>query len=495
MTLIVLAAPVATIAQAASPAATPATQPTKIEKTIGELVDAFTATRRGEVGASIVDLRTGKTVYAHNATLPFCPASNQKLLTSAFALLQLGKDFKFTTAVYRVGQNLVVIGQADPLLGDPVLAARRKRCVYAELDAWAAAVRQKVGAKIAGDLIVCSRMATTSLHPPDWKKRHRAIWYGAPIADLNFHNNCFDVIFVKRDGKILPQVTPASRFIRVMDNTRRGKRHIWRLRSAGGDAAVTVSGTVASPSSDPLSAPAQDPPMLLGRVFADRLARAGITIGGEIRRASPKDINLTAAKPLATTKTPLADAMTRANKRSLNMAAESIFLRAGDYTWAGSAEKMRQSLIKTFGLDSRAILVSDGGGLSRKNRISPENMTKVLAGMLSRPGGEGETLLASLPRNGVDGTMRKRLRAKPYRGRVAAKTGYLSGVVCLSGYVLDPDGKPAWAFSILIRKVRNVTAAKQLQDNICILLMGTTGTNKTGTGEQQEPGTGKNKNR
>jgi len=159
--------------------------------------------------------------------------------------------------------------------------------------------------------------------------------------------------------------------------------------------------------------------------------------------------------------------LSRANKRSLNMAAECVFLRAGDGTWSGSAALMTKTLVEGCGLKEDDLVVRDGGGLSRNNRIAPAALVKLLAAAARRQ--DADVFLASLPASGIDGTMEKRLDRPPYRGRILGKTGYIAGVSSLSGYVLDGSGRPAIAFSILANKVPGGKGwkAKQLQDQIC----------------------------
>ncbi|HDY65232.1 MAG TPA: D-alanyl-D-alanine carboxypeptidase/D-alanyl-D-alanine-endopeptidase [Phycisphaerae bacterium] len=456
-----LAIPSAPVAKSAAPG-----------RQIDQLVSAFEKASTGLIGISIVDLRTGKTIYAHCDEKVFIPASNQKLLTSAFALERLGGDFQFTTTVYSLGEDLVITGRYDPLLGDPVLAAKENASIYREPDRWAEAVKRKFTRRVKGDLICCVRKAPSVFHHPDWPARHRTKWYGAPVAELNFHNNCFDVTFVKKDDRITPRVSPASRFIRVVDKTRTGPKHLWGLKSSSDDSVVTVSGKVSSVAPDPISVPVSSPPMLLGRVLADRLVRKGVTLGGTIRLVDRAKIDLRGAKVLAVTKTPFSKVLERANKHSLNMVAECLLLRAGDGTFAGSAKAMRETLIRTFSLDEQGLSVSDGSGLSRKNRVSPKNLTKLLTALTRRK--DGAMFLASLPRAGEPRTsLRKRLRREPYRGRVAGKTGTIAGVRALSGYILDKSDRPVFAFSILANNLRGkaVWNAKNLQNQICALLI------------------------
>ena len=96
--------------------------------------------------------------------------------------------------------------------------------------------------------------------------------------------------------------------------------------------------------------------------------------------------------------------------------------------------------------------------------------TALLAKALKMKG--ADAFLASLPVGGEDGSMAKRL-GNGAKGRVLAKTGYIAGVSCLSGYVLDKDGKPAYAFSVLVNKTVDLTGARTLQDDVCGELVNT----------------------
>jgi len=233
---------------------------------------------------------------------------------------------------------------------------------------------------------------------------------------------------------------------------------------------VELRGTVKASTRDPLSVAADHPPLLLGRVFAARLRRAGVALAGGVRVIEDLPGGPAGRTALARTRTPLPTALARANKRSLNMAAECLFLRAGDGAWSGSARIMSQTLAEHFGLKAAGLVVRDGGGLSRKNRVTAGGLTKVLVALAKRK--DAAVFLASLPVAGVDGTLRRRMTKGPCRGRIRAKTGYIAGVSCLSGYALDPAGKPAMAFAILVNNLRGGShPAKKLQDDLCRLLV------------------------
>jgi D-alanyl-D-alanine carboxypeptidase/D-alanyl-D-alanine-endopeptidase (penicillin-binding protein 4) len=216
------------------------------------------------------------------------------------------------------------------------------------------------------------------------------------------------------------------------------------------------------------------PPLLLGRVLADRLARAGVGVEGSLCLKPLSKDALADARTVATHRTDLADVLARANKRSLNLAAECLLLRSGDYTWAGSAKQAHRTLVEGFGLSERDLTVADGSGLSRRNRVAARAVTRLLAELARRD--DGSVLLRSLPIAGVDGSLRRRLGDRRYRGRIVAKTGTLAGVSCLAGYVLDragEKGEPVAAFAVLCNGLsgRQRAAADQLENALAILLV------------------------
>ena len=204
----------------------------------------------------------------------------------------------------------------------------------------------------------------------------------------------------------------------------------------------------------------------------DRLAKSGVTLNGKLLAVSTVPEKMDKAITISETQTPISVAIERANKRSLNLAAECLFLRTGDGTWENSAKIMTDTMLKKFDLDPKTLTVRDGAGLSRKNRVSPDNLTKLLVTMIKRD--DAQLFLSSLPRSGLDGTMRRRMKSPETKGRVSAKTGYLYGVVALSGYVVDPQGAPVYAFSIILNKVRGVRGvpkARRFQDDLCRILV------------------------
>ena len=135
---------------------------------------------------------------------------------------------------------------------------------------------------------------------------------------------------------------------------------------------------------------------------------------------------------------------------------------------SASAKAMTTTPTTTFKLKPGALTVADGSGLSRENAVTPEAMTTVLSGATTRC--YWELLCGAMAKSGESGTLKKRMT--DIAGRIVAKTGYINGVSCLSGYLLDkPGGKPIYSFSILTRDIRSGADAKKFQDSLCRQLL------------------------
>lgn len=464
-------------AQAERPAgpATTTTAPS-LQDRVTDLAGRFERAGNGQAGIAVVDLFTGRQVLAVRADELFMPASNQKLLTSIFALERLGPDFRFATGVFMLDGNVVISGEFDPTLGDPIIAARAGRDIYAELDQWAAAVGENAApagpaaSMVVRDVLVVSPQNWPARHP-NWRTRDYDKWYCAPVGTLNFNDNCMDVSFAGAGEQLTPVLSPAGRFIRIDNRLAIGpdKRNIWSLRALGDEHTFVLSGSAGRACEEPISAAVNNPDLMLGRTLADRIERAGVKVAGQVRRVLPDEIDWARAKPVAATHTPLFVALQRANKRSLNMVAECLLLRAGDGSWPGSARMMARTLTERFHLPPGSVSPVDGSGLSRENHVTPAAMARLLAGAARQD--YAMVLFRSMPVAGVDGTLSRRFIHSPCRGRVLAKTGYIAGVSGLSGYVLDDRMRIRYAFSVLGNRLRKGSApAKNLQETICEML-------------------------
>ncbi len=431
-------------------------------------------------GAYMVDLRTDEVILDVRSQDMLITASNMKLFTGAFALSKLGPSFAFTTKVYLVGNDIVVIGDGDPTIGCEDLSAAAGETVYTELDRWADAIKTQAQPQFTGDLLLCSRFDLSGFHHPNKSNTTNPAWYSAPVDALNFHDNYYDVTFTVAGDTVTPNLVPASSFMQVINQLTRGSPSSWTLRSASDESTVTLSGRVPSSTTSASWVSGNHPAMLLGRTLADRIVLAGVPFSGAIQMVQFGDLDLSGAQLLYQRDTALADSMKRMNKRSLNMAANCHFLRAGDGTWAGSQALITTSMLDDYTLDPSGFNIIEGSGLFETCRAKPRVFVDLLTQMTEHP--DGNILVESLPISGVDGTLQEQGRypEAEYRARVLGKTGTVGSASCLSGYILDAEtSEPVVAFSILCNRTEWFSGytwwnyAREMQDDIAKMLVDT----------------------
>ncbi len=176
----------------------------------------------------------------------------------------------------------------------------------------------------------------------------------------------------------------------------------------------------------------------IGVVFRDLWRELGGTFSGEIRDGvTPMD-----AKPLASIESPaLAEIVRDINKYSNNVMARELFLSLATdnpATTRNAADAVNKWLA-TKSLDFPELVMDNGSGLSRQERISAQSLARLLQSIATSP--LMPELVASLPLTAVDGTMKKRLRDDGVAGHAHIKTGTLDGVKTMAGYVQDAQGK------------------------------------------------------
>lgn len=433
-------------------------------------LNAYPQGRSGKVGFAVTRLSTGKRVFGQNEDTWLVPASNQKLVTVAAAVERLGGAYSFRTQLRMQADTLRVMGGFDPLFGGSKCDATVSEDPLSVLDTWARAVSALRKNKPCKKLQMHLANGPESPHPPSWEARHLNHGYGAAVSSLNIHGNGYGVSFERAGGRLVPRILPMGRYVKLENRLRLGKKNLWRLRVGEQATKLTLTGTAGRVSSTPMMSPMTNPPAVFGLALADRLAAAKVKVTGplEIVRDGQSDWGTLVAEH----KTSIRDVVKVALQESVNLAAECLFLKCGDGTWAGASSGVKQGVQKQIGLpDAKAKgwVVSDGSGLSKTNRVSAAILTAVLT-HLNRSE-HIEWIVESLPKAGETGTLRRRMKGGAFRGRVVAKTGWLYGTVALSGYILDANGKPYYAFSLLLNGVKDSSAAKRLGDDLCGILV------------------------
>ncbi|WP_448099427.1 D-alanyl-D-alanine carboxypeptidase/D-alanyl-D-alanine endopeptidase [Luteibacter yeojuensis] len=399
-------------------------------------------------GVSVVSLDDGRTIYAHDDARLLLPASTAKLYTAAFALDRLGPDYRTHTDVVAAGElrrgrlrgPLVLRGRGDPTLAgnawaDTLAVALRERGVH------------RIDGGIVGD-------GTAFRGPPigsGWEAGDLQAYYGAQAGGLDIDENTMAAT-VSSKGI---EVTPADAAITVAMQPAKGLE----LYRAPGTATLHVLGDVTGegkPNRSRLSIP--DPALTAARRLQSALERQGLRVDGEARSVQwpvpPPDGPTVASFPSPT----LADILRTGLKRSQNLYLQSVFLLAGLESPGAEGERSEDSAATALaawlaarGIGPSATTLDEGTGLSRHDLTTAASLTRLLALMDASPiAGVWRGLL---PVAGVDGTLAGRMRGTAAEGNVMAKTGSMSFVNALAGYVTTRSGQRL-AFAILLNNYR-----------------------------------------
>lgn len=419
------------------------------------------------VGYAVVDARTGQLVAGHNENKLFIPASNQKLITTGAALLTLGPDYSFTTALLAAGpeaegepERLVLVGSGDPALGDPVILGAGDPPLGPDEVLAHLAAAAHLAVPDAGELIIDDRIFDQQTVHPSWPANQLNEWYCAEVAGLNFRTNTIDVYLragASGNTAAVETVIPDASWIQFDNRTRsatRGDRTAWISKPVRTRWRHAIIGNVVGRTK--ISVSIHDPSMFTGRLLAESIGDIPDTPSPEVRRAEPGE-NFGDARKVAAVHTRLTDILRRVNVNSHNLYAEAV-LKHLDHrisgqpgSWDSAAAQVRAIISEHMTPQAVAsVRIADGSGMSRDNRCTPAFLAGWIAKMLAKRE-IAPTFLDVLPTVG-EGTLRNRFQDIELTSNVVAKSGFLNGVYTLSGVVTDSRTGRPMAFSVLVNE-------------------------------------------
>ena len=411
------------------------------------------------VAARVIELPSGRELYARSADRPMMPASNLKIVTTATALDLFGPDHTFPTRLALSGQDLYLIGGGDPGLGDPTIAGWSGKKPLDQFEPFLQALQHRGITHLTGRLFYDDHALDDQWIHPSWSKSFRQFWYAAPVSGLNFNDNCIDVtVHPTQPGKpVAFDVTPPTAGITIINQCVTGADQTASITRAPGPTTYVLNGTCAR-TAELASKPVENPGYFTADALRTYLAAHGVTVDGPIVHLSGKFDKQ--GEVIATVTTvPVAGLIKRTNKSSQNVLAETLAKQSGedyrrrhpDFTgtsWEAGAAAAADFLTRHH-IATDSFRAVDGSGLSRDNRVTARLLSDLLATMSTHP--HAQAFRDSLPIAGVDGTIKKRLLA--VKGRVQAKTGSIGAVRALSGYATTDDGRTL-AFSLICNDIQ-----------------------------------------
>jgi len=449
--------------------------PAKLEANINRVLSRSTLAqlRWGILVQTLDTPNSRRTLFARNADRLMIPASNNKLFTTAAALSKLGAQYRIRTVVYGNSsqpnlETLRIVGHGDPSLTTASLTALTQQL-------------SRKGIRQVNQLIGDDTYFRGAIVNPLWDPEDTLAGYGAAVNSLILNQNAIGMT-------LIPQRVGQPLGIQWDDPTDASDwqvaNHAVTVSAQSGESldavrdpsqrVIRIDGQLrAGSESEQIAVSVPNPGNYLVAKFRTALTTAGIAIArSTLVRATPappNEIELAAIES-----PPLATLLRETNQESNNLYAETLLKTLGavqnpanqNATESGVAAV--KAILTPLGVNPNRYNMVDGSGLADRNQASSEALVQTLQAMALLP--DALVFRNSLSVAGVSGTLKDRFRNTLAQGRLQAKTGTITGVVSLSGYLTPPNFSPL-TLSILVNYAGASTATvRSAVDEVVLLL-------------------------
>ena len=471
----------------------------RLQASIHELLAEHNKTfqkSKTEFGLAVYSLQQSKEYFAVNPSVPLTPASTTKLFSTFAALDKFGPSYSIETLVLTdasevrdgvLDGNIYLVGHGDPLLDIADLEQLANQL-------YNAGVRRITG-KVFGDDGFFDRVTNRRDYSGDGEE----VQPTAPISALSVQRNLITVIvsaggvvgkpvhvqtFPTCDAfdfdiraTVAPTAKPTKKRRRAPAKAAFSISEVYGQK--GGKQRFLIQGTLSPNSSVSRLFFIEQPAYVAADMFKRRIEASGITVEGSsgLKQAPPT------VSELAALHRPLMDVVNVINKKSDNFCAEHLFKMIGggkldapapelaakdNHTIQASIEQLQGSLHQygIVGASTPTVQIYDGSGLSRRNKIAPLTMLRLLENVQNTP--FANEFLNALSIAGLDGTLQYRMRGTTAEYNVRAKTGTHKNVSALAGYIRTLDGERLM-FSFVFNG-NAVWLYKGLENKLCQLL-------------------------
>ncbi|WP_329905022.1 D-alanyl-D-alanine carboxypeptidase/D-alanyl-D-alanine-endopeptidase [Porphyromonas pogonae] len=414
-----------------------------------------------QTGLIVRACATGKTLLEYNSNQRMCPASLTKIMTTGAILRLKGPDFHFSTRIFTTGPiqmgtlhgDIIVYGGGDPALEShytPLDRGRFKRELIAAIEH--AGIKE-----ITGDIWVdASRYGDEGVNPT-WMVEDIGNYYGTGTYGFNIFDNRINLT-LNSVGKV-PQVlkaNPEHPEMKWINKTTIGRDSVWCMMIPFLNQGIIYGSIPPKQKYYTLKTALPDPATYGAVNIKTWLGQAGVKVDGK---------GLGAYEPLKTNQgslvmeynsLPLDTLLKVTNFRSVNSFAEAMMkeVETANQPIYGQniirPYKIEDYWKATLGIQQEEMTLYDGCGLSPKNRITPDVLSRTLLSLMHDANPQDNVFLHSLPRAGKEGSVRSILSD----GAVEAylKSGSMSGVLGYGGYV---QNKGNWYVVVFISNDHN----------------------------------------
>ncbi len=464
-----------------APPALPAVCSSQLPAAINSIIDR-PELQRYRWGIVVQELGRTDRLYDRDGDRLFIPASNVKLITTAVALRQLGASTRLRTSVYQLPSNgslsnLLVVGRGDPSL------------TIVGLQSIAQQLQQR-GIKQIGQISFDDGYFRGEPINSGWEWGDLLTDYAPAINGLMLNQNSNPLIVSSQQvGMPLkytwqdPNLNSWQVDNRSLTVAASQDKNVDAFSSAVpeviamfGKPVIRLTGKLALNAAPiQIDLPLADPAQSFMSAFRQSLNRSGININSIQLVSGENTINL---PEIAAINSPtINELIQETNQRSNNIYAEILLKSIGrthleNYTSDRDTSNLGIAVFKQhlteMGIDPQAYRIYDGSGLSRHNLVAPTTFVRVLSAMATTP--VGQIYRDSLPIAGVSGSLKNRMKGTLAQGIVRAKTGSMSGIVSLSGYINPPQYAPLVFSVILNQHDRPTSQMVKVIDDVMVIL-------------------------
>jgi len=423
--------------------------------------------KHASVGICVKDM-TGKRINSHNADKAYTPASILKVVTTATALEVLGADYQYKTTLSKdrnKENHLLIHGYGDPTLGTKHL----KNSPKAFLSQWGESIKQNFDSAATLDITVIDDYFSYDGVSHRWLYQDLGNAYAAAAYGISVFDNTYYLYFNTTRTDTCPVITHTDpemnlSFLNTLKTNKTGQDNSYIHGEPFSTNRLLTGDIPSGKTSFSIKGDIPNPGLYLGETLAKQLTADGFNIG-----TVENTYNMYYDQIHATEKTSfdedifythnsfsLRDIIRDTNVRSNNHYAEHLIRSVGRvkstdiYSSALRAGIAKTNeLWKARGLNTDALTMFDGSGLSPSNAVSPAFMCDLLVYMQAKSK-NSKVFLESLPEAGKEGTVSSRLRGTRLAGKIYMKSGSIFGVQCFAGYYIN--GEKKYAFTIMVNK-------------------------------------------
>jgi len=431
-------------------------------------------------GISIQSLKTGETLYNHNADKLFKPASLIKLFTTSTALLLLGSDYQFKTTFYTDGKisdgvlhgNLFIIGGGDPSISTGHNDEGKDNFIE-----WIDSLNQIGVYSIKGNIIGENKNYEEDNFGKGWLNEYESNWFAPPTGAFCLNNNSNEIIITPGDFKNLAKISfnPHNVNFEIYNKviTEHGSTPTSISISRKGKSVLQLTGTIADNDNQYIIyVPVEHPTQFFLNTFYEKAIDEGMTITGFTVSSYEQNENYDLNNLLMLFEhksESLSEIVAEINKSSNNLYSEELLKTIGYELYGyGSTENgitAMKEVMKKMGINPNNFEIVDGSGLSTFDFVTPKQITNLLYYMYKSD--EFDSFYNSLAIAGFDGTLADRMKKSKAENNFRGKSGFLENVRGLAGYLKTADGEPIALTLIVNNFLVPSQLANYIQDKVC----------------------------